>query len=387
MGTAEKPAPLVWLVGGSYSVLDEMWNHIREWAAVPGMADLVERMTNKPMELDLKGAGRLRGKSADDPDLLRGPALDKLVIEEAEGLSDYAINRVFLPMFTVTRGGMIAISSPRRKRHWFYQWYLMGQDGEHPEVRSFTNSSYDNPDADKAHIDFMKTILTEAEFLSEYMGEFPEDEGQVFRRVKETVGVSQGLATCIPGKPYVIGVDWAKVHDFTVFVVGDVSARSAILVERFHKQDYNLQVSRLKDLATRFNNAHVLMDSTGIGDPILDMVRKAGIRAQGYTYTWRTKKQAIDALAVAIEHGELRIPDHPQLLRELEAYEQLESDSGNVKYGAPRGEGYYDDCVSALALTWWLMRYGADLSRDLDIRSVFDPPAGQRELQRSIFGG
>jgi hypothetical protein len=74
------------------------------------------------------------------------------------------------------------------------------------------------------------------------------------------------------------------------------------------------------------------------------------ISVVGYQFTNATKAVAIEALALAFERGEVKIPDHPVLISELMAFEGNRLPSGLVRYEAPPGA--HDDCVMALALAW-----------------------------------
>ncbi len=65
---------------------------------------------------------------------------------------------------------------------------------------------------------------------------------------------------------------------------------------------------------------------------------------------WASKSASIDALALAFERGDLRIPNDPTLIAELQAYEMERLPSGLYRYSAP--EGLHDDHVISLALAW-----------------------------------
>jgi hypothetical protein len=71
---------------------------------------------------------------------------------------------------------------------------------------------------------------------------------------------------------------------------------------------------------------------------------------QPFTTTHASKAQAIEALALAFERGEILIVNDPVLVRELVAYQAERLPSGLLRYGAPSGQ--HDDTVMALALAW-----------------------------------
>jgi hypothetical protein len=63
-----------------------------------------------------------------------------------------------------------------------------------------------------------------------------------------------------------------------------------------------------------------------------------------------SKAQAIEALALAFERGDIRILNDAVLVSELAAYQAERLPSGLMRYGAPSGQ--HDDCVMALAIAW-----------------------------------
>jgi hypothetical protein len=100
-------------------------------------------------------------------------------------------------------------------------------------------------------------------------------------------------------------------------------------------------------------SAQVWLDSTGVGDPIFEALRKEQLRVQGYQFTNNSKEALIDALALTLENHEIRLMDLPAQTAELSAYQYELTPSRNVRMNAP--EGMHDDCVISLALANWGM--------------------------------
>ncbi len=71
---------------------------------------------------------------------------------------------------------------------------------------------------------------------------------------------------------------------------------------------------------------------------------------QAFTTTNASKGAAIEGLALAFERGDIKIPNDPALVGELQAYEMERLPSGLLRYGAP--DGMHDDMVMSLALAW-----------------------------------
>jgi phage FluMu gp28-like protein len=192
--------------------------------------------------------------------------------------------------------------------------------------------------------------MPELAYRQEVLAQFLEDVGSVFRGVDRIVKGS--FQTFEQHKQYVMGADLAKLEDFTVLCVLDMDGHLRAF-DRFSQLDWVFQRKRIVQLAQRYD-ARLLIDSTGVGDPICDELHRENIRVEGYKFTNATKKDLIENLSIMIENGQLTIPQVPELINELKLYGYKTTPSGNVQYGAP--EGYHDDAVVALALAAWQLK-------------------------------
>jgi phage FluMu gp28-like protein len=210
--------------------------------------------------------------------------------------------------------------------------------------------SWSNPHVPLESIREMKRNLPEDVYRQEVAAQFLLDSAGVFRNIKGCIrGVLQDP---IRGRRYVMGVDLARLKDFTVLTVMDAEAKHVVYHERFQQIDWEVQYSRMVAASKRYNNAAVCMDSTGIGDPIVQTIQSAGVHVEPYKISGTTaKQQLIDKLRVNVENNRISFPVIPVLKRELEAYEYEISDNGRVSYSAPSGQ--HDDCVISLALANW----------------------------------
>ena len=97
-----------------------------------------------------------------------------------------------------------------------------------------------------------------------------------------------------------------------------------------------------------------LVDSTGVGDPVLEDLQRAsgrdpesdGQQFEGYKFTSASKQQLMEGLALAIQTSAVTFPPGP-ITQELETFEYEHTATG-TRYSAP--DGFHDDCVMALAL-------------------------------------
>ena len=96
------------------------------------------------------------------------------------------------------------------------------------------------------------------------------------------------------------------------------------------------------------------MDSTGVGDPIVEAVQAVRQNVTGFKFTQFSKQQIMEGLALAIQQRKITFPEGI-IVDELEAFEYEYTRTG-VRYTAP--EGMTDDCVCALALAYDQLKSG-----------------------------
>lgn len=259
----------VWWVAPTYGLAFYPWRALRQ-----AHRDIWEAKLESERHIDLPGGGSLTVKSADDPDTLRGVGLDFVVLDEAAFLSEETWTAVIRPALSDRQGRALMISTPRG-RNWFWQAYLRGQDPLNTEWRSWTHPTSANQLICPQEIEEARGLLPERVFRQEYLAEFVEDGGTVFRNVAQaTTAAPQARAQ--PGHRYIMGVDLARRLDFTVCAVIDISLDPPELVclDRFNQIDWQFQIQRITALAERFNVEQIMVDQTGLGDPVVEQLRQ-----------------------------------------------------------------------------------------------------------------
>ena len=165
-----------------------------------------------------------------------------------------------------------------------------------------------------------------------------------------------------------MGVDLAEMQDYTAITVIDSESNEVVHFDRFQGKDYPLQKEHITLKARRYNNARIILDTTGVGKPIYEDLRKTGLFAEDYTFSGKSKEELIGKLIVFLEEKYIKIPDVKVLQDELRAFEYkyLNEKTGErlktIQYGAP--QGYHDDCVISLALAVWGLHSGKPLPQD-----------------------
>ena len=342
----------VWVVAPTFDLVQENWRLGEEW-----LRNLIGRKRLTDMAFDFPGLGEIELKSADAGDeRLRGAGLDAAVLDEASRIPETAWTYGVRPALADREGRAVFISTPKG-RNWFFRLFQQGQLAG--SWKSWKWPSHARPNFPQAEWLEIERTTPELILKQEYLAEFLEDEGVVF----------QGLSRCLRGElslaregcDYVLGVDLARAEDFTVIVVLDRCHHKLVAIERLRELDWSIQRKLIQMMAMKYspagNTCRILVDSSGVGDPIEEDLRKAGLSVRGFKFTNQSKQNLVEELMVAIEQGLIGIPNVPDtafLLDELRAFTYEQLPSGRIRYSAP--SGLHDDGVIALGLALYEMR-------------------------------
>jgi hypothetical protein len=192
------------------------------------------------------------------------------------------------------------------------------------------------------------------------MAEFMEDSAGVFRNVDACIVSSEQWAvdSAEYHRSVVIGCDVAKHTDWTVLIAMDAETGRCFAMERFNHLDWPIQKERILAFARKYRG-RLILDATGIGDPIFDDLKHVYADIEGFKLTSASKTALIQRLIVAVEQRRVQWPAASDqlsvngeqwgvLTAEMKRYEYEILPSGTITYNAPAG--YHDDCVMALAL-------------------------------------
>ena len=284
---------------------------------------------------------KLEFKSADNPDSLYGEDVYAAVCDEASRWppTGWAALRSTL---TATGGPAVIIGNVKGKANWFYEFCRRVENGQEPNGAYSRITWRDAVEAgvlDLEEIEDARRNLPELVFRELYEAIASDDTGNPFgeTHIRACVGPLS------PKPPVAFGIDLAKSYDFTV-VIGLDEDGSTSVFERWQGLPWPVTIRRIQDIVGE--DTPVLIDSTGVGDPVLDQLQVEHGNFKGFHFTQAAKQRLMEGLAVSIQAHELRFPDGP-ILNELLLF-QYDTTRSLMRYSAP--VGYHDDCVAALAL-------------------------------------
>lgn len=316
------------------------------------LSPIVERRSASEMRLELLGGGAIEFWSMDKPDSIRGKKYHRFIINEAgfvPNLLDIR-NYIIMPTLIDYQGDEWYAGTPKGMNGFFSLYNMSGDDWAHWQM-----PSYSNPHIPAKELDALKDIMTERAFQQEILAQFLEDGGGVFRKVREVSTLSPCQPTAMHS--YVIGVDWGRSNDATVFCVMDAETKCQVYLDRMTDTDYASQRLRLAALVERYNRALVIAESNSMGQPNIEALYQMGVNVTPFNTSNASKSAIIQALELAFERGDIGLLSDELQINELMAYQSEKLPSGMIRYGAP--DGLHDDTVMALAIAYSSISMGA----------------------------
>lgn len=297
-------------------------------------------------------------RGANNHTRLRGGDCMGVILDEYAHMKDAKIwEDIFSPMLaspvaegrTAVRWAMFCYTPKRGALH-ARQLFLLGQkqDGvedSNPDWISWSltaeESGVFNP---KELEDQRKRISVEA-WLREYMVQETENQGAVFKDFNSCV--EGGFEHPVAGRGYFIGLDVARLQDYTVVTVFDPEDRKVVFIDRFTRMKYPDQAKRVRETLDKYPG-RIWIEYNGQGIPLYDELTSIGIYPKKLITTSKSKEDMVHKLELYLEKGVIKLPNYQPLLTELETFEQ----KPNGKYGAPgenqESKRFFDDCVMSL---------------------------------------
>lgn len=314
-------------------------------------------------------------KTGDRPGDIVGETYRQGVVYDEGGRMHGEVWDYSMPMLRVWSAASVAVGTPRGKNR-FYERFKRGctVDGQpflnqmlhqpaeckppiDPLYVSFRAPSWVAPWWDDAAIREAHAVMPERLYRQEIEAEFLEGAASLF-------GDFLQVCTEQPRGPepdglYVLGADLGKLADFTSVRVFRVDTRIPIEVQAVRFQgNWHTQRQKVFGLAQQFNEATVVVDATGLGEPVCDELEAMGLRIERFKFTGSSKLALIDNLVAKIATRQIRLLSReadPVAFDEMADFEyEIVPTKGavvgepNLRYGHP--EGSHDDTVMARAL-------------------------------------
>lgn len=312
---------------------------------------LIDKLNETEMQIELKNGSIIQLVGADNVDRIVGTNPVGVVF------SEYSITKpevwdLIRPILAANGGWAIFNFTPRGMNH---AYALIQQAREYPDtwwvgIYPISLTKALSEEALEQERREMPQVL----FEQEYECKFLEGASQFFKNVDQCTYSKAKELQLQPDGEFKLGVDLAKYNDFTVITPFNLSTFTVYPQDRFNQVDWILQEAKIEASARKFNNARVTLDSTGIGDPIVEELRRRGLNIREedvFKFTQNSRTNLLNNLAILFENGKIRIPDDEGLKGELASFTIEMNEKGKAVIKCP--DNLHDDRVMSLALAVW----------------------------------
>lgn len=366
----------IWIVAPSYELSKKVFEYVVKWFLKihPESAGSV---SYRPYpQIKLAEGVWVQGKSATEPHSLLGEELDLLIIDEAAVISP-DIWETYLSARLISRNGRAIFISTPFGQNWFYREFEKCKETN----SAFHFTTLDNPTLSQGAMEQIKKLEKELPrriYLQNYEASFLPEAASIFPTVQEIVK-DDCLRDAEPDRKYIMGVDLGRTEDYTVLCVIERTSHCVVYLERMKETFFPLQKTRIKAIAQRYNNARIIVDSSGVGLPISEDLQREGLFViTDFKFSGKSKPELVEKGIVEIEQKDVWIPPDEisgvPLVSELKAFGYNLTESGNVTYSSP--QGLHDDCVIAFLLAVWGIQ-GKIQAKQKD--SIFNIPLRKKE--------
>ena len=295
------------------------------------------------------------------PDLIRGETADMIYVDEAAMFREdrYIFNRVLKHMLATTErkghGYLYVSSTPKNMKSMFYEMCQPESGFSHHHVT--WREAVEAGLISREWVEEMRRQLLPAEFRMELEAEFVEDADSwlPYDLISNCIDalLEPYSFEANPKGEFYIGVDLGKYVDYSVVAVVEREGPKLKLVHlhRFPlKTPYASVIGYVRALCEHYTQVEaVYVDQTGIGEYIVEDMRKSGIPAvKGIILTMQEKEKIMTFLKQKMLNRQISIYHDNELIAELNTEKFEVTKEGRIKFSHPVGT--HDDMLWAFAL-------------------------------------
>jgi len=358
-----------------------MYDQIRAYAHAHPL--LEKSITKSTLEkIELKNNSVIHNfPVGDSAEKVRGFSINMLIVDEAAYIRE-RIYTAILPSLASTNGKLILIGTPAARsglfftafypekgseeltldfsKHWYpYSYALEVQKVGVNGVPLF-DAKTGNPitQLNRNWLLYQSRSMPAGAFEQEYEAAFTDEAMNFFSRTDIIANLEDYQMEFAPDgtSTYGMGVDFAKYQDSYVAIVvkqPQIGPMKIAFIYEKKRRDYSETVAKTIEIAKRFRCRFVFCDSTGVGEPNVEVLRKelTGIsKVEGINMTsLKLQNDMYANISRLLGDGMLKLPMFARELRQqLGNVIRTLTPQGKTKIEAPGG--HHDDYCDSLAL-------------------------------------
>jgi hypothetical protein len=314
----------------------------------------------KETQKDQKGSVFYIEGAADQQQIqrIRGIRPRGVIFDEFAQVNPAVWTEVIFPALNQNGGWAIFISTFKGKNH-FYKLFSQYWDWtnskpiDDPNFRAWYMPASRNPFFTPEQTALAKSTMPPAQYDQEYECLPMSGVSNVFPSLTDLMTGS--LKEKDPSHYYSMGVDLAKYKDYTSVSIIDRNTHHLVYQDRW-QSDWGTTIEKIILIRKKYNNAHITIDSTGVGDPIAENLARRGVKCDDFKFSNTSKDQLVRKMGIFFDQKKIILPPQdqiPNLINELEQYTYTIMPSGKIQYSAPDGM-HDDECISFGLAIWYL---------------------------------
>ena len=308
--------------------------------------EIVKMVNQSDMIIELINGSILQLIGADNIDRIVGTNPIGVIFSEYSLMKPDVWNFIS-PILRENDGWAVFVMTPRGTNH---AWDLMNTVKNDPKWFVQTLSVDDTQALSREALEEAKNEMPIDLFNQEYYCKFLDSGMGFFRRIDENVYKQEEYKEKMMSF-FQLGVDLAKYQDYTVITPFNLNDFHVMKQDSFNQMDYNLQKARIENAYLRHNNGRIVIDSTGVGEPVYDDLVHRGLNITPFRFNRTSRKDLLTNLQILLDQDKIKIPDDEVLLDELRSMTYELTDMGNTLIKVP--DGKHDDRIMSLALAVW----------------------------------
>lgn len=301
-------------------------------------------------------------EGADNIDRMRGLKPKGVILDEYAQMKPEVWTEVLFPAINQSGGWVIFIGTFKGKNHFYdlfskyFDWSTL-EAIENEDYVAFYLPETRNEFFTDNQRRMARETMPEMQYKQEYGCEPMSGVSSVFPSI--TPLLTGSLKAKNPNHFYSMGIDLAKSVDYTAVSIIDRNTHCLVYQSRW-QGDWNTTMETLTSLYKAWNRPTVTIDSTGVGDPISEMLKRRGMRmteASDFKFSGKSKDQLVKKMCLFFSEKKITLPNSdeiPNLVNEIEQYAYEILPSGKIRYSAPSGK--HDDEVMSLGLAMWPLK-------------------------------
>ena len=293
--------------------------------------------------ITLPGGGEVWCKSADNPDTLRGEALDLLVMDEADFVDEAVWTESLRATLSDRQGRAVFISSPKVEGGWFHRMFQDGQRGVN-DTASWQFPTWTNPYIPAAEIEAARGSLPSIVFRREYGAKFVSAGGARVQRAwlrpavpppRASLDVVLGVDLAISTKT---SADWTACVALGRLKTGGADGELYVLDAQRVRAPFHQVLEFIKTMAAKWSPRSVAVEVVAYQLAAVQELLRTTTLPIREVHPSKDKVSRFQGLEARYERG---------LVRHAPG---LSDDFERELLGFPVGE--HDDQVDALSCAW-----------------------------------